>query len=401
MDLDCVNCSGTVYEMLNNTSLNSTLDDTAILERPFQVPVGILILLAILYGSISILAVLGNTLVIIVILKSKKMQSITNIFIANLALGDVLIGLFSIPFQFQAALLQRWVVPYFLCPVAPFVKNLTVCVSVFTLTIIAIDRYIAVMYPLKAGIKLKVATLVLVNIWLFGIISSVPNLVFFEVIEVPDPPFKDQTKPFCAHAYPSKLFMHVHVFYLFFIQYLLPLLVINLTYFRIVFKIWGTKTPGQHLEVVQETTRTRNRKKVVKMLIIVVCLFVVCWMPLHIYQVLSQIYPAINNYENIHIIWFCCNWLAMSNSCYNPFVYGLLNSKFKREYQKLLSYITCCRKLLQDREFGEYSDLSAGSMRRVQMYGTQISSFKNGSFRLENQRRGISLKRMSSNRVQL
>ena len=31
------------------------------------------------------------------------------------------------------------------------------------------------------------------------------------------------------------------------------------------------------------------------------------------------------SYENIHIIWFCCNWLAMSNSCYNPFVYGLLN----------------------------------------------------------------------------
>uniref|UniRef100_K1P9N1 Tachykinin-like peptide receptor 99D n=1 Tax=Magallana gigas TaxID=29159 RepID=K1P9N1_MAGGI len=252
------------------------------------------------------------------------MQSITNIFIANLALGDVLIGIFSIPFQFQAALLQRWVVPYFLCPVAPFIKNLTVCVSVFTLAIIAIDRYIAVMRPLKAGIKMKVATFVLVNTWLFGIISSLPNLLFFEVIDIPDIQFKNQTMPFCAHAYPSKMFMSVHVYYLSLMQYFLPLLVINFTYFRIVFKIWGTKAPGQQLEG-HETTRIRNRKKVVKMLIIVVCLFVICWLPLHVYQVLSQIHPAINSYENIHIIWFCSNWLAMSNSCYNPFVYGLLN----------------------------------------------------------------------------
>lgn len=36
------------------------------------------------------------------------------------------------------------------------------------------------------------------------------------------------------------------------------------------------------------------------------------------------------SYENIHIIWFCCNWLAMSNSCYNPFVYGLLNVSIQR-----------------------------------------------------------------------
>lgn len=125
---------------------NLTSDNVDTMDNPFQVSTGILSLLAVLYGFISLLAVIGNTLVIIVILKTKTMQSITNIFIANLALGDVLIGIFSIPFQFQAALLQRWVVPYFLCPVAPFIKNLTVCVSVFTLAVIAIDRYIAVMY---------------------------------------------------------------------------------------------------------------------------------------------------------------------------------------------------------------------------------------------------------------
>ena len=262
-DGNCFNCNQTSYDTnltIQNIS-HSTLQNVEITNRPFQVSTGILSLLAILYGFISMLAVIGNSLVIIVILKDKKMQSITNIFIANLALADVLIGVFSIPFQFQAALLQRWVVPYFLCPVAPFIKNLTVCVSVFTLTVIAIDRYIAVMHPLKAGLQMKVAAFLLANIWLFGILSSLPNLVFFGVIEVPDLPFKNQTKPFCAHAYPSKTFMSTHVFYLFFVQYLLPLLVISYTYFRIVFKIWGTKPPGQHLDS-QESARTRNRKKV-------------------------------------------------------------------------------------------------------------------------------------------
>lgn len=44
----------------------------------------------------------------------------TNFFIANLALADVIIGLFAIPFQFQAALLQRWNLPDFMCPFCPF-----------------------------------------------------------------------------------------------------------------------------------------------------------------------------------------------------------------------------------------------------------------------------------------
>lgn len=241
---------------------NLTSDNVDTMDSPFQVSTGILSLLAVLYGFISLLAVIGNTLVIIVILKTKTMQSITNIFIANLALGDVLIGIFSIPFQFQAALLQRWVVPYFLCSVAPFIKNLTVCVSVFTLAVIAIDRYIAVMHPLKAGVKMKIATILLANIWLFGIISSLPNLIFFQVIEVPDPSFKDQKKPFCVQAYPSNAFMSAYVFYIFLIQYLIPLLIISFTYLCIVFKIWSTNAPGQHLNR-QETGRNRNRKKVI------------------------------------------------------------------------------------------------------------------------------------------
>lgn len=65
----------------------------------YDVPVGIIILLSLFYGSISVIAVVGNTLVIWIVATTKQMQTVTNLFIANLALADVVIGMFAIPFQ--------------------------------------------------------------------------------------------------------------------------------------------------------------------------------------------------------------------------------------------------------------------------------------------------------------
>lgn len=68
-------------------------------ERLYDVPTGMIVLLSLLYGSISVLAVVGNFLVMWVVGTSRRMQSVTNCFIANLALADIVIGLFAVPFQ--------------------------------------------------------------------------------------------------------------------------------------------------------------------------------------------------------------------------------------------------------------------------------------------------------------
>lgn len=65
----------------------------------YEVPIGIIVLLSIFYGSISIIAVIGNSLVIWIVATTRQMQTVTNLFIANLALADVVIGMFVIPFQ--------------------------------------------------------------------------------------------------------------------------------------------------------------------------------------------------------------------------------------------------------------------------------------------------------------
>lgn len=237
-----------------DTSLNGTVPDL------YPVPVEIIVLLAILYGSISLAAIVGNSLVISVIVINKKMQTVTNIFIANLALADVILGMFTIPFQFQAALLQRWVVADFMCPIAPFVKDLSVNVSVFTLTFIAIDRYIAVIYPLKAGFKKSVAVGILAFIWVFGTASSIPRALYMKVTQVPDN-VTGKTKPFCSPFFPHKDFGQYYFVYLLGIQYIIPLIIINFSYIRIAYRIWGSKAPGQYINR-RDDIRSRNRKKV-------------------------------------------------------------------------------------------------------------------------------------------
>ncbi|VDP12868.1 unnamed protein product [Soboliphyme baturini] len=61
------------------------------------------------------------------------------------------------------------------------------------------------------------------------------------------------------------------------------------------------------------------------MLVIVVAVFTLCWLPYEIYLVLNEVAPQVNEYYYINVIFFCFHWLAMSNSCLNPIIYGIYN----------------------------------------------------------------------------
>lgn len=102
------------------------------------------------------------------------MHSVTNFYIGNLAVADVIIGIFDIPFQFQAAILQRWVLPYIMCPFCPFIQTITLNVSIFTLTAIAIDRHKAILNPLRARSSKYASKLVITIIWIVALFLAAP-----------------------------------------------------------------------------------------------------------------------------------------------------------------------------------------------------------------------------------
>ncbi|XP_050095735.1 neuromedin-K receptor-like [Anopheles aquasalis] len=327
--------SGSNYT-LNQTDVRIVLED----ENLYKVPIGLLVLLSLFYGTISLLAVIGNSLVIWIVLTTKQMQTITNMFIANLALADVTIGVFAIPFQFQAALLQRWNLPEFMCPFCPFVQLISVNVSVFTLTAIAVDRHRAIINPLRARTSKNISKFVISAIWLLSFALAAPILfalrvrpVYNIVLGGMNETYTNVTVPFCKVVNFEHAEIQVYRYVLVLVQYFIPLFVISFVYIQMAFRLWGSKTPG-NAQDSRDITMLKNKKKVIKMLIIVVALFGVCWFPLQLYNILHVTVPEINEYRFINIIWFVCDWLAMSNSCYNPFIYGIYNEKFKREFRK-------------------------------------------------------------------
>lgn len=243
-------------DIINTTPSASNLSA----QNPYDVPTGLICLLAFLYGSISLLAVLGNALVILIIVKNRRMHTVTNIFIANLAVADVIIGMFSIPFQFQAALLQRWVLADFMCSLAPMVQVISVNVSIFTLTVIAMDRYIAVLHPFRAGCSPRSAAIIITVTWFLAIVLSLPYALYFWVDYLP---VEGGDKPWCSLHTPPE-FPRFFVYYSCFlvaVQYLFPLLVISFCYCRIAWHIWGSRRPGANLNTTEDI-RGRNKRKV-------------------------------------------------------------------------------------------------------------------------------------------
>lgn len=129
---------------------------------------------------------------------------------------------------------------------------------------------------------------------------------------------------FCDRINFSEEDLRIYRIVLVIVQFAVPFCVISFVYIQMAVKLWGSKTPG-NAQNERDKALLRNKKKVVKMLVIVVVLFGVCWLPLQTYNILEVSMPTINSYRYINIIWFMCDWLAMSNSCYNPFIYGIYN----------------------------------------------------------------------------
>ncbi|XP_034752903.1 substance-P receptor-like [Etheostoma cragini] len=118
--------------------------------------------------------------------------------------------------------------------------------------------------------------------------------------------------------------------------YFLPLCIMGCAYTIVGVTLWASEIPGDSTEHYKK--QMTAKRKVVKMLIVVVCTFAGCWLPYHIYFLLHQFFPDLFEQRYIQQVYLAVMWLAMSSTMYNPIIYYCLNSRFRAGFQQVF----CC-----------------------------------------------------------
>lgn len=183
-----------------------------------------------MFGLIFILGVLGNSLVITVLARSKPGQprSTTNIFILNLSVADLSYLLFCIPFQSTIYMLPTWVLGAFICKFIHYFFTVSMLVSIFTLSAMSVDRYVAIVHARKSS-SIRVwrhAMLGVVLIWILSLVMAAPVAHYQSIVE------REDNNTFCWEVWPDHQ-RKVYVMCTFVFGYVLPLTLISVCYAKV------------------------------------------------------------------------------------------------------------------------------------------------------------------------
>uniref|UniRef100_T1J5B1 G-protein coupled receptors family 1 profile domain-containing protein n=1 Tax=Strigamia maritima TaxID=126957 RepID=T1J5B1_STRMM len=290
----------------------------------FSIPHPIIALMYIMYIAITLAAVGGNSIVCYIVIAYQRMRTVTNFFIVNLAVGDITMAILCIPFTFVANFVTMyWPFGSIMCPIVTYAQAVSVFISAYTLVAISIDRYIAILYPLRPRMTKLQAKVIILLIWVVSLVTPLPTAILSRLIPLPN-----MTVYTCAEDWESPIQRYYYSMTLMVLQYFFPLFVLIFTYTKIAVVVWGKTAPGE-AEDGRDQRLAASKRKMIKMMIACVTAFTLSWLPFNVLHVVGDQHPGIYTYAHIIYIWFICHWLAMSHACLNPLIYWWMNSKFR------------------------------------------------------------------------
>ncbi|XP_036321871.1 uncharacterized protein LOC118735937 [Rhagoletis pomonella] len=204
-----------------------------------------------LYTLVFCCCFFGNLLVILVVTLSRRLRSITNFFLANLALADFCVGLFCVMQNLSIYLIDSWVFGEFLCHMYQFVHSLSYTASIFILVVICVERYFAIVHPIACKQILTPARLkmVILTVWVTSALFSTPKFLFSKTIK--NIHTEDgQEEEICVmdrNMYNSKVLDMIS----FVLLYVIPLLVMTVLYSKIAIALWRSSHGLSHHLVTQ------------------------------------------------------------------------------------------------------------------------------------------------------
>ncbi|XP_022625206.1 proteinase-activated receptor 2-like [Seriola dumerili] len=290
------------------------------------------VFLPIVYIIVFVVGLPANGMAVWVFLFRTKKKHPSSIYMANLALADLLFVIWT-PLKIAYHLNGNdWIYGEPLCKVlVGFFYGNMYC-SVLFITCLSVQRYWVVAHPLSQQRKNnKVAIGVCVAIWVFIWLTTTPLYLYDHTAKLKDPNITTCHDVSVIHdlqnPFPSVQLPYYYFIFMGMVVFLVPCLVIIVAYILLL------RALGNSME---ESTASKNRRKAVMLIVTVLVTFVVCFIPSNImlvvhYSLLKD--SVINNGYSFYITTLC---LASLNSCLDPFIYYFVSEDFRNHVKNTL-----------------------------------------------------------------
>lgn len=297
----------------------------------------------IFYYSIFVLSYLFNGLVLFILYKFEKLQTVTNIFLLNLVLSNLI---FTSALPFQATYHQsEWVFGVFLCKVVNSAYFVGYHSAILFLTLMTFDRYLAVVHAITAAKHRKklYAIVASIVVWLISVLASLREIIFRNAFEhsneglvCEDTGYGEETIKFW------RLVTYYQQFWVFF---LFPFFMIMYCYTSITVRILAT--------------RMKEKCRMIKLIFVIIFTFFACWTPYSVVCLLRAIQLSKDGDDNdgddgscatqdkLDYALYITRNLGYLYCCISPIFYSFVGKKFQNHFKRLISkHVPCVKRRL-------------------------------------------------------
>ena len=318
-----------------NTTMNET-QSSSCPSNPTAEKIGITFVFCLIF----ILSSAGNTVIGVIVYKTKTMRKPINFFIVSMAMSDLLLPIFGIPQLIQVvdSRLISGPLRKALCKLGFGLSTTSSAVSIQSLVLIGVDRFGAVVFPLRSPlISSKMCPFFILASWIVAIAVSSPGLFHYKVVEYPEKLvcYGCLIEVFRGSSFYCYYFMSFIVIFT-----LIPFVLIAMLYITIYLKLKSQKIPGEQSANAGQQRQQRERN-VLKMSIAIVIGFAICWLPIAIFWInrLSKdtiTCPICDVPYYVVIV----NFLYLTSCTINSYICLILCRNYRNGFKALLRY-TC------------------------------------------------------------
>ncbi|NXE22547.1 GPR19 protein, partial [Ardeotis kori] len=282
-------------------------------------------------GALWLVSIFGNSLVCLVIHRSRRTQSTTNYFVVSMACADLLISITSAPFVLLQLTYGRWMLGNGLCKLVRYIQYLTPGVQIHVLLSICVDRFYTIVYPLSFKVSREKAKKMILASWLFDAIFASPVFFFYG----------SNSDDHCNFFLPNSWEGVVYSISQLLVVFLIPAILIMLFYQKIIKYIWRIGTNGM---TIRRTTNIvpRTKVKTIKMFLMLNLVFLLSWLPFYVVQLW---HPQETDDGKSSLVFLAITWISFSSSASKPTLYSVYNANFRRGMKETfcMSAMKCYR----------------------------------------------------------